>query len=302
MDSLSVAVDRAPRGAGVYFFLGADAELLYVGKASSLRNRLRQHARAKAGQSGTIRLDVLYQRVMDVRWEELRDDDAAAAREADLIVALQPAFNAAIAREGRWNYIVVEALDPDLDRVRFSLSELPATRSGKAYGCFPHLGRGVSARPAIACSDGYTALLRLLWAASDVTGSHVPARVTRSAPDRFDTTVGAALVESLHAFLSGTSDRLLAELAATAAPRERYFEPGLVRDREAAKAFFIHGPRALRRLRLRHGRPAGLMSRSAIEALLIDDLREAIGDFRVPRPPDQADEILGRRAHRWIKS
>lgn len=300
MDSLSVAVERAPQGAGVYFFLGADAELLYVGKASSLRNRLRQHARAKPG--GGIRLDVLYQRVTDVRWEELPDEDAAAAREADVIVALQPAFNAAIAREGRWNYIVVEAVDPDLGRVRFSLSELPAPRIGRMYGCFPHLGRGVSSRPAIACSDGYTALLRLLWAASDVTGSHVPARITRSAPDRFDTTVGSSFLESLHAFLSGTSDRLLAELAATAAPRERYFEPGLVRDREAANAFFIRGPQALRRLRLRHRRSSGPMTRSAIEALLIDDLRDAIGDFRVPRPPDAADEILGRRAHRWIKS
>src|SRR6476646_589641 len=103
MDSLSLAVDRAPQGAGVYYFLSADAELLYVGKASSLRNRLRQHARTKPGARGAIRLDVLYQRVTDVRWEELPDEDAAAAREADVIVALRPTFNAAIAGEGRWN-------------------------------------------------------------------------------------------------------------------------------------------------------------------------------------------------------
>jgi hypothetical protein len=46
----------------------------------------------------------------------------------------------------------------------------------------------VSSRPAIACSDGYTAFLRLLWAASGVPG-HVPSRVSRSAPDRFETDV-----------------------------------------------------------------------------------------------------------------
>ena len=50
---------------------------------------------------------------------------------------------------------------------------------------FPHLGRGVGSPPAIACSDGYTALLRLLWAASNDPASSYPSRVTRSAPDRF---------------------------------------------------------------------------------------------------------------------
>jgi GIY-YIG catalytic domain len=300
VDRLSVAVDGAPDGAGVYFFFGADAELLYVGKASSLRKRLRQHARAKPGVGG-LRLDVLYQRVIEVRWEALADEETAAAREADAIVALRPVFNAAIAGEGRWNYIVVESLDPDHDTVRFTLSELPSSRAGKEYGCFPHLGRGVSSRPGIACSDGYTALLRLLWAASDTYGRHVPSRITRSAPDLFETEVTTSLRKPLHAFLSGTSDRLLADLAALQAPRERYFAPGLARDRVAANDFFLHGPRALRNLRTRHGRPAGPMSRAVIEALVVDDLRAAIGDFQLPRPPDAADEMLGRRAHRWVK-
>ncbi len=150
---LSAAVDRAPHRAGVYFFLDDARELLYVGKASDLRARLRQHAHATP-RRGELRLEMLYQRVTEVRWEELRDEVSAAAREADLIVALRPVFNASHTGEGRWNYIVVEPVDATSEMLRFALSEHPVPKRGHGYGCFPHLGRGVSSRPAIACSDG----------------------------------------------------------------------------------------------------------------------------------------------------
>ena len=292
---MSIAAARAPTSAGVYFFLGAHSELLYVGKAAHLHTRLAQHAHAKPGAGR--RLAVLYQRVADVRWEVLPDEEAAATREADVIVALRPPFNASIAGDGRWNYVVVE---PEGDGLRFDLTgDAVVTTSGRAHGCFPHLGRGVSSRPAIACSDGYTALLRLLWATSCGRRDHVPTRITRAAPDTFTTPVPTDLRPPLHAFLSGTTDRLLAGLGSTAAP---HLAPALGRDRTAAAAFFRHGPRALRRLRLRHREPRGPWSRARIEAVLAAELREAIGDFTLPPPLDERDEILGRRAHRWARS
>lgn len=297
---LAHAAEEAPHAPGVYFFLGADAELLYVGKAGSLRNRLRQHARAKRG-SGGRRLDVLYERLTEVRCEELPDEDGAAAREADLIVALRPAFNASHAGEGRWNYVLVHPLGVDNHTLRFTLSQQADITAGRVYGCFPHLGRGVSSRPAIACSDGYTALLRLLWARSSSPRSHIPSRITRSAPDTFEAQVDPSARSSLHAFFSGTSNRLLAELVAAVEPRGGYVPRIPGRDRKAAGSFFVHGPRALRRLRLRHQRPPGPMPRAVIEDLLAAEVREAIGEFRLPTPPDARDEILGRRARRWAR-
>lgn len=300
MSALPVAADQAPNAPGVYFFLGADTELLYVGKAGSLARRLRQHARSKPG-SGGDRLDVLYARVHEVRWQVLPDVDAAAAREADVIVALRPVFNASLADEGRWHYINVEPIDGDDQRLRFTLSVAAAAKS-RSYGCFPHLGRGVSSRPAIACSDGYTAMLRLLWAASDAGNRHVPTRITRSAPDVFDASVRASLHAPLHAFLSGTSSRLVAALAADEERTERVLAPALRRDREAATSFFRYGPRALRELRLRHGRASGPLSRASIEAIVAADVRDAIGEFRVPVRDDVTDKMLGRRAHPWARS
>ena len=234
----------------------------------------------------------LYEKVSAVRWQELAGDDEAATREADIIVALRPAFNASHSLDGRWNHVTVS---PHGRGHRFELTTAPGERS---YGCFPHLGRGVSSVPAIACRDGYTAFLRLLWAASGATGSNFPSRITRSAPDRFDVGVAPSLLPPLHAFLSGTSCRLLDQLAAASADRPPQLQPGLAADRAAAEAFFVHGPRAVRRLRLRHRQPAGPMSRETIEARIAEEVRDAIGPFHV-RPVSEADALLGRRARRW---
>lgn len=292
MSPIAAAAARAPGTAGVYFLLDAGTELLYVGKAGSLRRRLQQHARARPRQA---RFALLYRRVAEVRWEEQPDEDAAAAREADLIVSLRPAFNAGSALAGQWNYLLVEPAGGEL---RFRLAADPgAATGGRVYGCFPHLGRGASLRPAIACSDGYPALLRLLLAASG--RPEVAGWLSRSIPDALTLPVAATLRPLLHAFLSGTSHRLLDQLAAAGRRREAYLQPGLARDRAAAAGLFEYGPRALRRLRLRHGRPPGPLARPDIEQLLAADLRRAIGEFRLPPPPDPAAALLGRRARPW---
>jgi hypothetical protein len=89
------------------------------------------------------------------------------------------------------------------------------------------------------------------------------------------------------------------------APQSReaaYLTPALTRDRAAADEFFEHGPRALRRLRMRHGQPAGPLARETIERLIAADVREAIGDFRLPPPRDARDTALGRHAHPWARA
>jgi len=196
------AAEQAPRAAGVYFLLASEGELLYVAKASNLRGRLEQHAAARLGNPDA-RLAALYERVGLVRWEELSDEQATASREADVIVALRPAFNASHVAEGRWTYVIVSPRDTSGGRLRFALSPtLAGEPDGLSFGCFPHLGRRVSSRPGIACSDGYTALLRLLWSASEDRASSFPSRMTRSAPDLFETNVSPTVIPSARAFLS----------------------------------------------------------------------------------------------------
>jgi predicted GIY-YIG superfamily endonuclease len=278
--------------------LGSGDELLYVGKAARLRQRLRQHADEPAAKSRP-RHRLLYTRVREVRWEELSDEPSAARREADLIVALRPAFNASLSGEGRWNYVVARRTGPREEALALELSPRCLVREARAYGCFAHLGRGVSSPVAIACSDGYTATLRLLWAASMSPGSTFPSRITRSAPDVFRLQLDRSCQDLLHRFLSGTGQGLLTELTARASARPRYLQPALTRDRETAAAFYAQGPLALRRLRLRHGLAAGPVSRDVFVALLEEELRDSIGDFQPPRAPKPVERSLGRRARRW---
>jgi hypothetical protein len=296
---LSEASGDAPLDSGVYFFLGSDRELLYVGKATSLRQRLRQHARA-ARRTGETRLAILYQRVAEVRWEPMSDEQSAAAREADFIVALRPRFNASHVDQGRWNYILLAPVERVPTLTRFTLSnQIPPSRR-PAYGCFPHLGRGVSSSVGRACSDGYTALLRLLWVASSAGAVRFPSAVgTGRVPDTFDVEVREAWRSPLHALLSGASARVLRDLSQLQTPEAPHLAPGLARDAAAAMMFFRHGPAALRQLRLRHGQRSSPVTRDRVTELLAADLAKAIGDVRPPKPPDPTAQHLGRRAHPW---
>ena len=215
--AFAAAISAAPRTPGVYFLLGAATELLYVGKARDVRRRLQQHDRA-APRPGTRPYD-LYRRVREVRWETTADDASAADREADLVVGLRPPFNASLTGDGRWVFVVVHAASESA--VRFDLADDLGTGAARAYGCFPHLGVGVSSARAIACSEGYSAFLRILWAASDAPGHHFPGAIAGSSPPAtFTVVVPEARRPAFHAFLSGTSRRLLART--TRAPPRRW--------------------------------------------------------------------------------
>jgi hypothetical protein len=123
----------------------------------------------------------------------------------------------------------------------------------------------------------------LLWATHPANvGQHCPTRITHSAPPEFETRVEPSLWPSLHVFLSGRSKRLLGHLWQRAEGLEAYLQPSLMRDFAAAERFFVHGPLALRALRLRHAQPRGLLSRRTIEGLLTSELRESLAAFVRP--------------------
>lgn len=250
---LRAAAADSPRCAGVYLFLDENADVLYVGKAIDLRQRLRQHAAAADPQ---WRLHQKYDLVRRVVWEPAGDENAAFWREAELIFALDPPFNANPDRRTAdiagtdvpVPYVVVVEDPPGTLRLTLEPT-VPAL--GRAYGCFPHLGKGAATRIGVACSDGYTALLRLLWAAAG-QGDHVPAGITRSAPTSFTVTVPAGVEDKLHRFLSGSRARLVDELLVAASHRPDFMQPALRRDKDAALEFFATGPQLVRARRLRH--------------------------------------------------
>jgi predicted GIY-YIG superfamily endonuclease len=273
-----VRVEGAPTSAGVYFFLDTDRQLLYVGKAANLRARLAQHAQ------GGGRLAGMYQRAVECRWEVHPDEPAAVRREADLLVALQPPYNAATS-VGGWSDVVVED-----GRIRCGA----ALGTGTGYGVFPHLG------PSGECSEGYGALLRLLWATA--TDRPYPAALTRRAPPSDVAIPGLDhRRRPLHDLLAGTSRRLLDDLAGRVEEDvDPVRRPALRRDVDAAGRFFAHGTARLRDLRRRHALGTGHVTRQQVRDALLAEVHELLGaDVHLPEAPDP--KLLGRRSARGLR-
>jgi predicted GIY-YIG superfamily endonuclease len=299
VDVLRAAAKEAPAAPGVYFLLAGDGELVYIGKAIDLRRRLAQHARA--AETGATPKDVRRgATVATVRWEVHASGDAAADREADLVVALGPGLNASMTAEGRWSTIVVDDSTAGIV-VSVAREAPPAVRGRRVYGCFPHLGVGMSSPRGIACSEGYAALTRLLWSATVADASHrMPAPICGPSPAAV-ATVGplGAFGKGLHRLLSGASSGVLPMLlAAATGARPPLEHPALRRDAEGAEAFFRHGPAALRDLRRRHAIRTRVVDRDRWRTALLDELRASIGDFVAPAVDDPTGGILGPRLAR----
>lgn len=130
-------LDRVPASPGVYYLLGANDRLMYVGKASDLRRRLGDHARSRR-----------WDHIERVCFETVGSPDAALVREADVLAALRPPWNKAHVD----NYFSFVGVGP---------KGVNLAKDGD-YGCFPHLGKGAVSGPGRDCIDGFDALARMV--------------------------------------------------------------------------------------------------------------------------------------------
>ena len=298
-DLLATRAREAPTSVGVYFILGAENELLYIGKAAKLNRRLRDHARE--GDASPIWRKVP-SAVQEVKWIECADEREAVCREADLIMALAPTFNKTMTINDTFVYVAVERMStPHARKIRLRLSDRRGEAGSKEYGAFPQLGKGKVSWPAVRSNAGYAALLRLIWVAFSASElkSRLPSRLHGSSPPVDHTTsFDPSADKPLHEFLSGRSLRLLEMLREGALSTEmiEYMRPSLERDLESAKEFFELGPRALRDLRLRNSLSrAGAIDRDTFSAVMRREVQNEIGEFAV-KPPRADDHHLRRAA------
>ncbi len=90
-DELRLGMPQAP---GVYFMLSATGTILYVGKATCLKDRVNSYFRGRKSKGS--RLNELLSQVMDIRVEVSPHPTAAALRESDLIKQFDPPYNRAL--------------------------------------------------------------------------------------------------------------------------------------------------------------------------------------------------------------
>lgn len=104
------SVGRLPADPGVYLFHGARGEVLYVGKARSLRVRVRSYL---AGGSGLdIRTRELVRRARTVETLVVSSEEEAFILEANLIKEHRPRFNIQLRDDKKYPYVKVTVNEP----------------------------------------------------------------------------------------------------------------------------------------------------------------------------------------------
>ncbi|MBV8170949.1 MAG: excinuclease ABC subunit UvrC [Candidatus Eremiobacteraeota bacterium] len=105
MTTLQEQLERLPAEPGVYQMLGRDGEVLYVGKAVDLRNRVRSYF--QPGRAHHARTDAMVERVQGVRTIIVRSEAEALLLEANLIKQHKPPFNVRLKDDKKYPYLKV---------------------------------------------------------------------------------------------------------------------------------------------------------------------------------------------------
>ena len=101
------ALAGLPTRPGVYLFRARDGEILYVGKAKSLRSRVRSYFRQDA--SHTVKTRELVRRVVALETIVVGSEAEALILEANLIKEHHPRFNIQLRDDKRYPYVKVTA-------------------------------------------------------------------------------------------------------------------------------------------------------------------------------------------------
>ncbi len=140
---------KIPDAPGVYFFLGKNKKVLYIGKATSLRNRVRSYFALDLHDARGPLLVEMLDRAVSVDWRQTDSVLEALLLEASLIRSHKPPFNTELKDDRSFNYVVITREEyPRVLVVRGrNLPQGPSLTQGakgrsfksfKIFGPFPH--------------------------------------------------------------------------------------------------------------------------------------------------------------------
>lgn len=232
VEVIAAEVKRLPNGPGVYRMLDENGDVLYVGKARSLKKRVTSYTRLQ-GQSNRIMRMILSTAAME--FVVTRTEPEALLLEANLIKRFKPRFNVLLRDDKSFPYILVTA---DHEAAAIVKHRGARKRKGEYFGPFASAGavdRTINALQKAflirTCSDSYyenrtrpCLQYQIKRCAGPCTGE--------IAPEDY-----AGLVSEAKAFLSGRSQLIKKQLAGQmeAASHDMEFERAAIyRDRLAA--------------------------------------------------------------------
>jgi len=117
---LQATLAKLPTKPGVYLLKDDRGRVLYVGKAQSLRNRVRQYWQQSRGTQAPLRIESAMDRVADVEYTIVDSVSEALLLEATLIKRHQPRFNVRLKDDKSYPYIKITLGDdfPRIERTR----------------------------------------------------------------------------------------------------------------------------------------------------------------------------------------
>nr|WP_246637972.1 excinuclease ABC subunit UvrC [Nitratireductor kimnyeongensis] len=109
IEVIQSAVKRLPNAPGVYRMMNADGDVLYVGKARSLKKRVTNYAQ---GRGHTNRIGRMVRETASMEFVVTRTETEALLLEANLIKRLRPRFNVLLRDDKSFPYILLTGDHP----------------------------------------------------------------------------------------------------------------------------------------------------------------------------------------------
>lgn len=118
-----------PTGPGVYFHKDATGEIIYVGKAANLRNRVRQYF--QQSRSRDPKTEALISEIVDTDWTEVDSEVDALFLEGELIRRYMPRYNILLRDDKAMVYI---RIDYNSDFPTVSTTRRPLDDGARYFG------------------------------------------------------------------------------------------------------------------------------------------------------------------------
>ncbi len=118
-----------PKSPGVYFHKNAAGEILYVGKAAVLRNRVRQYF--QASRSRDPKTEALVMEIADTDWMVVESELEALFLEAEMIRRYMPRYNILLRDDKAMSYI---RIDIDSNFPTVSMTRRPLDDGARYFG------------------------------------------------------------------------------------------------------------------------------------------------------------------------
>ena len=232
VEAIRRAWEHAPAGPGVYRMIAANGEVLYVGKAKSVRKRIASYVRPEAHSIRIARMIALTASMVFVSTET---ETEALLLETNLIKQLKPRFNVLMRDDKSFPFILItgDHAAPQITKHRGARS-----RKGEYFGPFASVwavNRTLNALQRAfllrSCSDSFFAHRTQPCLLYQIKRCSAPCTGAIGEADY------AALVRQASAFLSGKSQAVREDLAqemAAASDAMAFEQAARLRDRIAA--------------------------------------------------------------------